>query len=45
MIQVVGGIHFRRGGSAEERRILAEATGDLVENLRARSALARRYEV
>jgi hypothetical protein len=45
MIQVSGGIHFRRGGSAEERRILAEATGELVEGLRARSAVARRYEV
>lgn len=45
MIQVSGGIHLRRGDSAEERRILAEATGDLVENLRARSAVARRYEV
>ncbi len=45
MIQVSGGIQFRRGGSAEERRILAEATGDLVENLRARSAVARHYEV
>jgi len=45
MIQVSGGIHFRRGSSAEERRILAEATGDLVENLRARSAVARHYEV
>ncbi len=45
MIQVSGGLHFRRGGSAEERRILGEATGDLVENLRARSAVARHYEV
>jgi hydroxymethylglutaryl-CoA lyase len=45
MIQVSGGIHLRRGDSVEERRILAEATGDLVENLRARSAVARRYEV
>jgi hydroxymethylglutaryl-CoA lyase len=45
MIQVSGGIHFRRGGSAEERRILGDATGGLVENLRARSAVARHYEV
>ncbi len=45
MIQVSGGIHFRRGGSAEERRILTEATGDLVEDLRARSSVARHYEV
>ncbi len=45
MIQVSGGIHFRRGGSAEERRILTDATGELVESLRARSAVARRYEV
>ena len=45
MIQVSGGLRFRRGESAEERRILSEATGDLVENLRARSAVARHYEV
>ncbi len=44
MIQVSGGIHFRRGGSVEERRILTEATADLVEDLRARSAVARHYE-
>ena len=44
MIQVSGGIRFRRG-SAEERRILAEATGELVESLQARSAVARQYEV
>ena len=45
MVQVSGGIHFRRGGSTEERRILGEATGKLVESLRARSAVARHYEV
>ena len=45
MIQVSGGLHFRRGGSAEERRILSEATGELVDDLHARSAVARHYEV
>ena len=44
MIQVSGGIHFRRGDSAEERRILTEGTSELVEDLRARSAVARQYE-
>ena len=44
MIQVSGGIHFRRGGSAEERRILTEATAEIVDELRARSAVARHYE-
>ena len=31
--------------SAEERRILTEATGELVEHLRARSSISRSYEV
>ena len=44
MIQVSGGIHLRRGRSEEERRILGEATAELIEDLRARSAVARQYE-
>ncbi len=45
MIQVSGGLHFRRGASSEERAIVAEALGALVEDLRARSAVPRHWEV
>jgi hydroxymethylglutaryl-CoA lyase len=45
MIQVAGGVKFRRQVSETEREIVREAIGDLVEGLKAPSTYSRHYEV
>ena len=45
MIQITGGVKFRRGLTSEERKIVREAIGDLAEGLRAGVGFSRHYEV
>ena len=45
MIQITGGVKFRRELTTEERRNVREAIGDLAEGLRAGVGFSRHYEV
>ncbi len=45
MIQISGGVKFRRELSSEERKIVRDAIGELAEGLKARPTYFRDYEV
>ena len=45
MIQITGGVKFRRALSDEEREILRQAIGELVEIYKAKPTFSRDYEV
>ncbi len=45
IIQLAGGVRFRRGLNSEEREILRLAMGEMVDDLRAQATYPRHYEV